>query len=74
MISFLLYLFTYIQPDIIFAISSLTHYLTNPSLEYIKTTKRIFYYFQEIIFIGIIYRKKTERLEEIQFHGYTNSD
>jgi hypothetical protein len=74
MIGFLLYLSTYIQLDIVFVMSSLTRYLTNPSPEHIKTTKHIFYYFQGTIFVGITYRERTERLEEIQFHGYINSD
>jgi hypothetical protein len=74
MIGFLFYLSIYIQLDIIFAMSSLTYYLTNLSLEYIKTTKHIFCYLQEMIFVGIIYKEKPERLEEIQFYGYTNSD
>jgi hypothetical protein len=65
MIGSLLYLSIYIQPDIIFVVSSLTRYLINPSLEYIKTTKYIFYYFQEIIFIGIIYKGGTEKSKEI---------
>jgi hypothetical protein len=65
MISFLLYLSIYIQPDIVFVISSLTRYLTNLLLEYIKITKYIFCYFQGIIFVRIIYGKKTKRLEEI---------
>jgi hypothetical protein len=74
MIGSLLYLSTYTRPDITFTISSLTRYLTNPLLEYIKTAKRIFRYFQGMIFIGIIYGRKAERLEEMQFHGYIDSD
>jgi hypothetical protein len=58
MIGSLLYLFIYMRPDIVFIVSSLTYYFINFLLEYIKTTKRIFCYFQGIIFIKIIYKKK----------------
>jgi hypothetical protein len=74
MIGFLLYLFTYTRPDIAFAVSSLTRYLTNLSPEHIKTAKYIFRYFQGTIFIGIIYKRKTERSKEIQLHRYIDSD
>jgi hypothetical protein len=51
--------------DITFVISSLTRYLINILLEYIKTIKRIFYYFQGTIFVKIIYEKGTEKSKEI---------
>jgi hypothetical protein len=65
MISFLLYLSTHTRPDITFVMCSLTYYLTNFSLEYIKAAKYIFRYFQEIIFIRIIYGGGTKKSKKI---------
>jgi hypothetical protein len=63
MVSSLNYLVTYIRIDIAFAVGVLSWFLSNPSLQHIKATRRIFEYLQGIIIYTIVLEEKN--IEEI---------
>ncbi|KAI1006218.1 hypothetical protein K3495_g2000 [Podosphaera aphanis] len=67
----LLYLAVHTRPDIAFAWSSFSRYLSNPSLQHLKGLDRIFRYVRGTINLGIMYDGNCPTQ---QLHGYCDSD
>ncbi|KAI0995909.1 Copia protein, partial [Podosphaera aphanis] len=67
----LLYLAVHTRPDIAFACSSFSRYLSNPSLQHLKGLDRIFRYIRGTINLGIMYDGNSPTQ---QLHGYCDSD
>lgn len=67
----LLYLAVHSRPDIAFACSAFSRYLSNPSAQHMKGVDRIFRYLKGTMDLGIMYDGKSPNP---QLHGYCDSD
>jgi hypothetical protein len=60
--------------NIIYIISVLSRFLTNPSPAYIKVAKRVFQYLKDIKYLSIIYGSNIDNNEIIKLYSYFDSD
>lgn len=60
-----MYLAVGTRPDIAFAVSNLSQFLTNPSLEHWKAAKRVLRYLQGTVELGIVYDGNCEQLNNL---------
>lgn len=67
----ILYLAIHTRPDIVFACSALSRYLSNPSQQHVKGVDRIFRYIKGISNFGISYDGNSLRPH---LHGYFDSE
>ena len=60
--------------NIIYTVSILSRFLTNPFPVYIKVVKRIFQYLKDIKYLNIVYRNNIDNNEIMKLYNYFDSD
>jgi hypothetical protein len=65
----IIYIMLNIRPDLAFIISMVSRFSFNPILAYLLAVKRIFQYIQDIIHIGLVFRRLIKPLT-----GYIDSN
>jgi hypothetical protein len=79
MVGSLLYLASWTRPDIAFAVSELSRFVSNPGKPHLEAAKRVFRYLRKTLNLGLIYRSSTSlpghpEIQPNVLWGYVDSD
>ena len=70
----LLYLASWTPPDISFAVSELSCFVSNPGKPHLEAAKRVFRYVKKTITFGLVYRLSPSEMQPKTLWGYVDSD
>ena len=74
MIGSLLYLASWTRPDMAFAVSELSRFVSNPGKPHLEAAKRVFRYFKKTLSLGLVYRSSPSEMPPNTLWGYVDSD
>mmetsp|Transcript_7125 Transcript_7125/g.10857 ORF Transcript_7125/g.10857 Transcript_7125/m.10857 type:complete len:422 (-) Transcript_7125:88-1353(-) len=76
LIGALIYLMCAVRPDIAYAVSRLSKYMSNPSKLHWQCAKRVLKYVHHTRKLGIVYKRdsKVNKLQDLRISGYSDSD
>ena len=74
MVGSLLYLASWTRPDISFAVSELSRFVSNPGKPHLEAAKRVFRYLKKTITLGLVYRSSPSEMPPNTLWGYVDSD
>jgi hypothetical protein len=69
-----MYCATQTRPDIMFALSVLSRFLTNPSPQHIAAAKRVLRYLKGTTYLGVVYGGGDPGKEDMILMGYSDAD
>ena len=74
MVGSLLYLASWTRPDIAFAVSELSRFVSNPGKPHLEAAKRVFRYLKKTMHLGLVYRSSPSEMPPNTLWGYVDSD
>jgi len=74
MVGSLLYLASWTRPDIAFAVSELSRFVSNPGKPHLEAAKRVFRYLKKTMNLGLVYRSSPSEMPSNTLWGYVDSD
>ena len=74
MVGSLLYLASWTRPDIAFAVSELSRFVSNPGKPHLEAAKRVFRYLKKTMHLGLVYRSSPSTMPPNTLWGYVDSD
>ena len=74
MIGSLLYLASWTRPDMAFAVSELSRFVSNPGKPHLEAAKRVFRYLKKTLSPGLVYRSSPSAMPSNTLWGYVDSD
>ena len=79
MVGSLLYLASWTRPDIAFAVSDLSRFVSNPGKPHLEAAKRVFRYLRKTLSLGLVYRSSVSlpghpEIQPNVLWGYVDSD
>ena len=74
MIGSLLYLASWTRPDMAFAVSELSRFVSNPGKPHLEAANRVFRYLKKTLSLGLVYRSSPSEMPPNTLWGYVDSD
>ena len=70
----LVYLASLTRPDIAFAVSELSRFVSNPGKPHLEAANRVFRYLKKTLSLGLVYRSSPSEMPPNTLWGYVDSD